>query len=66
MAQIKILKFGEIPLCLVAGVPMPDGTKRDYVETGINGLADIISRIRADKAFIACKQRRSKWLNLSE
>ena len=52
MARLNIVNHGEAMMCVVSGVPMPDGTKRLYCDVGRNALAHIYERILLDKAFI--------------
>lgn len=49
MACLKIVSVGKTRLCLLAGVPMPDGTRRDYAEFGRDGLRRIFERIRYER-----------------
>lgn len=49
---MNIVRHGETMMCVVSGVPMPDGTKRAYCEVGRDSVAHIYERILLDKAFI--------------
>lgn len=52
MAGLNVIDQGEIMMCVVPDVLMPDGTKRLYCDVGRNALAHIYERILLDKAFI--------------
>lgn len=53
MARLQVLNSRSAAMmCIVSGVAMPDGTKRDYMETGKNALAHIYERILLDREFI--------------
>lgn len=53
MARLQVLNSRSAAMmCIVSGVTMPDGTKRDYMETGKNALAHIYEQIRLDRALI--------------
>lgn len=48
MARLHIEKIKGWQVCIVSDVLLPDGSRKDYAGCGPNGLADIISRIRAE------------------
>ena len=58
MAKLDIYQIGEMEICVVSGVPMPDRTRCDYVALGRDGLADIFCRIRADRALARSRMAR--------
>ena len=60
MPLLKIIDTPEARIVVVSDVPMPDGSRRHYSETGRDAFAKIIERIWLDKDAISMIMRRKK------
>lgn len=53
MARLNIVDLAPgVKLCVLSGVLMPNGEKRDYVDFSNRGFVRILKRIKAEKAVI--------------